>query len=139
MHLTADDGPPMDVYVDTETSFVVKVPGILTMSDGRPTTLSSEFCHFRKIGHTVFPFTAINYAGGQKIAETRMKTYRINALSGFPLSASDLLSLRHLLDHDQHVGIPHGDNWHEKRHFLRETLRIPGLLSLRAPSRGDFL
>jgi hypothetical protein len=26
----------------------------------------------------VFPFTVMNYAGGQKIAETRMKTYRIN-------------------------------------------------------------
>ena len=78
MHLTADDGPPMDVYVDTETFFVVKVTGYFTVSDGRPTTLSSEFSDFRKVGDMVFPFTVINYAGGQKIAETRMKTYRIN-------------------------------------------------------------
>jgi len=78
IHLTSDDGPPMDVYVDTEPFLIVKVTGYFTVSDGRPTTLSSEFSDFRKVGDMVFPFAVINYAGGQKIAETRMKTYRIN-------------------------------------------------------------
>ena len=78
IHLIADDGPPMDVYVDSETFLILKVTGYFSVTDGRLTTLSSEFSDFRKVGDTVFPFTVINYAGGEKIAETRMKTYRIN-------------------------------------------------------------
>jgi hypothetical protein len=78
MHLTADDGTPMDVYIDTETFLIVKVTGYFTVADGRQTTLSSEFSDFRQVGDMVFPFTVMNYAGGQKIAETRMKTCRIN-------------------------------------------------------------
>ena len=78
MHLTADNGPPMDVYVDPETFLIVKVTGYFNVNDGRSTTLSSEFSDFRRVGDRVLPFTVINYAGGQKIAETRMKTYRIN-------------------------------------------------------------
>ena len=78
MHLSDNEGPPMDVYVDADTFFIVKVVGYFTVTDGRTTTLSSEFFDFRTVGDTVFPFKVTNYAGGQKIAETRFKIYEIN-------------------------------------------------------------
>jgi hypothetical protein len=78
LHLTDQEGPPMDVYVDAKTFLVVKVTGYIVVADGRSTTLSSEFSDFRNVADTVFPFKATNYASGQKIAETIMKTYRID-------------------------------------------------------------
>jgi outer membrane lipoprotein-sorting protein len=78
LHLSDREGPPMDVYVDTHTFFIVKVTGYFTMTRGRSTALSTEFSDFRKVDGTVFPFRITNYAGGYKIAETTMKTYRIN-------------------------------------------------------------
>jgi len=78
LHLSDQEGPPMDVYVDARTGYIVKVTGSFVVGEGRATTLSSEFSDFRKVGDTVFPFKVVNYAGGQKIAETIMKTYVIN-------------------------------------------------------------
>jgi len=78
LHLTDQEGPPMDVYVDAKTFFIVKVTGYFVLADGRTTTLSSDFSDFRKVADTVFPFKVLNYAGGQKIAETIMKAYIIN-------------------------------------------------------------
>ena len=78
LHLTDQEGPSMDVYVDVETFYVVKVTGYFVMGVGQATALSSEFSDFRKVSDTVFPFKVTNYAGGQKIAETIMKTYTVN-------------------------------------------------------------
>jgi outer membrane lipoprotein-sorting protein len=78
LHLTDQEGPPMDVYVDDKTFFIVKVTGYFVMPDGRKTSLSSEFSDFRNVADTVFPFKVANYAGGQKIAETIMQSYIIN-------------------------------------------------------------
>jgi hypothetical protein len=78
LHLTDQEGPPMDVYIGTTSFYIVKVTGYIVVGDGRSTTLSSEFSDFRKVGDTVFPFKVTNYAGGQKIAETVMKTYTID-------------------------------------------------------------
>ena len=78
LHLTDQEGPPMDLYVDATTFFIVKVTGYFVVGEGRSTTLSSEFSDFRKVADTVFPFKVTNYAGGQKIAETVMKTYSID-------------------------------------------------------------
>jgi len=78
LHLTDQEGPPMDVFVDSETRYIVKVTGYFTVADGRVTTLSSEFSDFKKAADTVFPYKITNHAGGQKIAETSMRTYTIN-------------------------------------------------------------
>jgi hypothetical protein len=78
LHLTDNEGPPMDAYVDTHAFFIVKVTGYFVVAGSRSTALSAEFSDFRKVDGTVFPFRIINYAGGFKIAETTMKTYRIN-------------------------------------------------------------
>jgi hypothetical protein len=78
LHLTDSEGPPMDVYVDTQTFFIVKVTGYFVVTGGRSTALSAEFSDFRKVDGTEFPFRITNYADGYRIAETTMKTYRIN-------------------------------------------------------------
>jgi outer membrane lipoprotein-sorting protein len=78
LHLLDQEGPPMDAYVDARTFLIVKVTGYFVMPGGQTTTLSSEFSDFRKVADTVFPFTITSYAGGQKIAETTMRTYSIN-------------------------------------------------------------
>ena len=78
IHLSDTEGPPMDVYVDTETFHIVRVTGNFAADDGRTMALSSEFSNFKKVGDAVFPFKVINYAGGQRIAEIVMKSYKIN-------------------------------------------------------------
>jgi hypothetical protein len=78
LHLADQEGPPMDVYIDDKTFFIVKVTGYVAMPDGRTADLSSEFSDFRKVADTMLPFKVANFAGGQKIAETIMKTYIIN-------------------------------------------------------------
>ncbi|MGO9379100.1 MAG: hypothetical protein ACLPN1_02745 [Dissulfurispiraceae bacterium] len=78
IHLSDTEGPPMDVCVDVETFHIVKVTGYFVAPDGRTMALSSEFSDFRTVGNTVFPFKVINYAAGQRIAETIMKSYKIN-------------------------------------------------------------
>ncbi len=78
LHLTDREGPPMDVYVDAHTFFIVKVTGYFTVAEGRSTALSAVFSDFRKVDGTVFPFKITNYAGGYRIAETKMNVYRIN-------------------------------------------------------------
>lgn len=78
LHLVDREGPPMELHVDAATGFIIKVTGYFTLGDGRSTSLSSEFSDFRKTGDTVFPFKITNYAGGQRIAETIMKTYIVN-------------------------------------------------------------
>jgi hypothetical protein len=78
LHLTDSEGPPMDVYVDAHTFFIVKVTGYFTVAENRSTTLSAEFSDFRRVDGTVFPFRIANYAGGYRIAETKMSVYKIN-------------------------------------------------------------
>ncbi|HTG02343.1 MAG TPA: hypothetical protein VK654_17305 [Nitrospirota bacterium] len=82
LHLADSEGPPMDVAVDAKTFYIVRVTGYFKMGEGE-TSLSSEFSEFRKTGGAVLPYRIVNYAGGQKIAETVMKTYEVNpALPG---------------------------------------------------------
>jgi len=78
LHLEDKEGPLMDVYVDTQTFHVVKVTGYFKVMEGRTTTLSSEFSDYRKVGDIVLPFRIISLAGGDKLAETLIKTYVIN-------------------------------------------------------------
>ncbi len=78
LHLTDSEGPPMDVYIDTHTFFIVKVTGYFDVGGGRSTALSALFSDFRKVGDTVFPFRITNYAGGYRIAITKMRVYKLN-------------------------------------------------------------
>ncbi len=78
LHLTGSEGPPMDIYVDVRTFLIVKVTGYFEMPGGQSTALSAEFSDFRKVDGAVFPFRITNFAGGFKIAETVMKSYKIN-------------------------------------------------------------
>lgn len=76
--LTDKEGPPMKIYVDTKTFLIRKISGLFYVG-GTATALSSEFSDFRKVGGTVLPYKFTNFAGGEKIAETVVKKYRINA------------------------------------------------------------
>lgn len=77
LELKDDDGPPMKIFIDTETFHIVKVVGYFTMGD-RETTLAILFSDFRPVGGVPFPFHMINYGSGFKIGETLMKTYMLN-------------------------------------------------------------
>jgi hypothetical protein len=71
------EGPPMKVYIDAKTFQIIKVSGYFSVSRSTM-ALSAEFADFKKVDGTIFPFTIINYADGQKIAETSIRDYRIN-------------------------------------------------------------
>lgn len=78
LEVTDAQGRAMDVYVDTVTFYIVKVTGYFVIPDGRTTSLSSEFFDYRNVGGTLLPFRVVNYAGGQKIAETTIRSYDLN-------------------------------------------------------------
>ncbi|MEJ2032679.1 MAG: hypothetical protein P8Y63_06510 [Deltaproteobacteria bacterium] len=71
------EGPPMKIYVDRKTFLIRKISGLFSM-EGSSMVLSSEFSDFKKVGVTVLPYKFTNFAGGQKIAETVVKKYRLN-------------------------------------------------------------
>lgn len=75
--LTDKEGPPMKVYIDPESCYVIKVTGTFRVAEAT-TDLSAEFSDFRIVDGVPFPFTVTNYAGGRKIAETHMTEYAIN-------------------------------------------------------------
>jgi hypothetical protein len=77
LELKDDDGPPMKIFIDTESFHIVKVVGYFTMGD-RETTLAILFSDFKPVGGVAFPFHMINYGSGFKIGETVMKTYSLN-------------------------------------------------------------
>ena len=75
--LKDSEGTTMDIYVETQTSHIVKVTGYFS-AENKKTDLSVEFSDFRKVGGVVFPFRITNYAGGMKIAQTVIDEYSIN-------------------------------------------------------------
>jgi hypothetical protein len=77
--LSLDDrkGPSMKIYIDTKKFFIRKVSGYFSV-DNSNTSLSVEFADFRKIDGTVLPYKIMNFAGGQKIAETVIAEYKLN-------------------------------------------------------------
>jgi hypothetical protein len=68
----------MDIYVDVVTFHILKVTGYFLILDGRTTSLSSKYFDYRNVDGTLLPFRIVNYAGGQKIAETNIRSYDIN-------------------------------------------------------------
>jgi hypothetical protein len=71
------EGPPMKVFIDRKTFYIVKVSGDFSMG-GSTMALSAVFSDFRKVDGTYLPYKITNFAGGQKIAETDIRQYRIN-------------------------------------------------------------
>ena len=71
------EGPPMKIYIDTKTFYIVKVSGDFSMGGGSM-ELSAVFSEFRKVGGTYLPYRITNFAGGQRIAETHIREYKVN-------------------------------------------------------------
>ena len=74
--LNDKEGTVMDVSVDKQTYFIVKVAAYFS-AENKQTSLSAEFSVFRKVGGSVFPFRITNYAGGLKIAQTVIEKYSL--------------------------------------------------------------
>ncbi len=71
------EGPPMKLYVDPRSGRILKDSGSFVM-EGAEMELSSEFHDFRRVGGRLLPFRIVNYAGGERIGELRIKEYTVN-------------------------------------------------------------
>jgi len=71
------EGPPMKIYIDTKTFYIVKVSGDFSMGDGTM-ALSAVFSEFRKVDGIYLPYRITNFAGGERIAETHIREYKVN-------------------------------------------------------------
>ncbi len=76
--LNDKEGTVMDVSVDKQTFFIVKVAAYFK-TENKQIDLSAEFSDFRKVGGSVFPFRITNYAGGLKIAQTVIENYSLDS------------------------------------------------------------
>ena len=71
------EGPPLRVYIDPDTFYIVKV--IAAIKKGNATApLSAEFSDFRIIDGVPLPHRISNYAVGHKVGETVIEEYSIN-------------------------------------------------------------
>lgn len=77
LHLADAEGPAIDIWIDSKDFFILRVSGYF---DVGPTTtdLTAELADFRKVGDVILPFRIMNFGGGNRIAETVIKTYEIN-------------------------------------------------------------
>jgi hypothetical protein len=76
--LSSTEGPPMEIYVDAKSFFIIKISGLFSMG-ASIVTLSAELSDFRKVQGIMLPFKITNFAGDQKIAETVVERYQVNA------------------------------------------------------------
>lgn len=77
LDLLDDEGPPLRVYIDPDTFYIVKV--IASIKKGNATAaLSAEFSDFRIIEGVPLPHRILNYAVGHKVGETVIEEYSIN-------------------------------------------------------------
>ena len=77
------EGPPMKIFIEPDSFRIVKVSGVFPMGGGTM-TLSAVFSDFRRVDGTYLPYVITNFAGGRKIAETRIEEYKVN----MPMAAS---------------------------------------------------
>ncbi|MGE5300300.1 MAG: hypothetical protein ACM3MB_04970 [Acidobacteriota bacterium] len=71
------EGPPMKIYIDPKTFYLVKVSGEFLMGGGT-VALSAVFAEFRKVDGIYLPCRITNFADGQRIAETHIREYEVN-------------------------------------------------------------
>ena len=77
LDLLDNEGPPLRVYIDPDTFYIVKV--IASLKKGEATAaLSAEFSDFRIIDGVPLPHRILNYAVGHKVGETVIEEYSIN-------------------------------------------------------------
>ena len=75
--LTDAEGPPIRLYVDGKNGRILKSSGVFSMGDAQ-TELASEFHDLRFVDGRLLPFRIVNYAGGRRIGEVRVREYRVN-------------------------------------------------------------
>ncbi len=75
--LSDAEGPPIRLWVDVQSGRILKCAGVFSMGDAQ-TELASEFHDLRSVHGRLLPFRIVNYAGGQRIGEVRVKEYRVN-------------------------------------------------------------
>jgi len=73
-----DGSLPIKIYVDAASGRIVKTSCAFRMGKTQM-VLSSDFYDFKAVGKTIFPFRFVNYAGGEKIAETSILEYEPNS------------------------------------------------------------
>lgn len=78
LELTDSEGPPLKIYIDPRSFYIVKAAGYFKIADSIA-ELSAEFSHFRIIDGMPFPFKISNYAGGHKVGETVIEKYSVNS------------------------------------------------------------
>lgn len=76
-HLNDKNGAIMDIYIDEQNYYILKVIGYFKERD-KQIDLSAEFSDFKKVNGSIFPFRITNYAGGLKIAQTVIDNYLLN-------------------------------------------------------------
>jgi hypothetical protein len=79
LELFDGEGPPLKVYIDPDTFYIIKVTGLLKAGNVS-TTLSAEFSDFRIMHGMPLPHKIANYAGGHKVGETVIEEYAVNVL-----------------------------------------------------------
>lgn len=77
MEVWDDEGPAMQVNVDTAAHVIVKVTGILKAGE-KTMSLAAEFSDFRWVDGTLLPFRVHNFAADTAISETVMTRYAVN-------------------------------------------------------------
>ena len=77
LDLDTGSGLTVKIFVDDASGHIVKTSGIFQFS-GSQMILSAEFSDFRSVGQTIFPFRFVNFASGEKIAETSIQSYELN-------------------------------------------------------------
>ncbi len=78
LELTDSEGPPLKIYIDPRSFYIVKAAGYFKIADS-VSELSAEFSDFRIIDGMPFPFKISNYAGGHKVGETVIEKYSVNS------------------------------------------------------------
>jgi hypothetical protein len=77
LDLLDNEGPPLRVYIDPDTFYIVKVIAEIK-KENATAALSAEFSDFRIIDGVPLPHRILNYAVGHKVGETVIEEYSIN-------------------------------------------------------------
>ena len=78
LELLDSEGPPLRVYIDPDSFYIIKVEGLLSIGTAS-VILSVELSDFRIIHGMPFPHKITNLASGHKAGETVIEKYSINS------------------------------------------------------------
>ncbi len=77
IELIDKEGPPLRVYIDPDSFYIIKVEGLLSIGTASA-ILSVELSDFKIIHGIPFPHKITNLASGHKAGETVIEEYSIN-------------------------------------------------------------